>query len=332
MVRFQLGILCLLTGCVVQPTAPDPTRDRGPVTAIGPGPLSLVPRIGIEHLPPDDATPPPPTARVEAQSNEPPPVPRDSTPARFAERRDPAARHTWSMSAEDLASIDDPIARETLQFVQDLVETDLRRVRREVGLPLFGLDAPDPDRSTLLPAELDLLEAQEEWVQTRGPTLLRRPLQQLARRLPFVRHFEVEFQEFRSDHVPLSEPYRMSHGDRESLGRLSMRVHADDAQDPVEVSYVSSGIRVGTSQEVGKLSIDWDLSSTLRLEVRARTEYATSENHLRVDLVYRPSDWTSVHAAFGDDMDFLSTSSIYSLFETPMDGSAGFVLYAVHVF
>ena len=80
------------------------------------------------------------------------------------------------------------------------------------------------------------------------------------------------------------------------------------------------------------LSIDWDLSATLRLEVRARTDYRTNENGLRVDLSYRPNDGTSVHCAIGDDMDFLSTSSIYSLFETPMDGSAGLVLYAVHVF
>jgi hypothetical protein len=52
----------------------------------------------------------------------------------------------------------------------------------------------------------------------------------------------------------------------------------------------------------------------------------------RVDLSYHPSLSTSLHVALGDDMDFLSTSSIYSLFESPMDGSPGIVLYAVHVF
>ena len=40
----------------------------------------------------------------------------------------------------------------------------------------------------------------------------------------------------------------------------------------------------------------------------------------------------SMHLAAGDDMDFLSTSSIYSLFESPMDGRPGLVLYAVHTF
>jgi len=53
---------------------------------------------------------------------------------------------------------------------------------------------------------------------------------------------------------------------------------------------------------------------------------------VRLDLAWRRSASTSVHVAVGDDMDFLSTSSLYSLFESPMDGSPGLVLYAVHVF
>jgi hypothetical protein len=334
-VRFQLGIvMCLLAGCVVQPTSPGPSS-RGtaaPRVATGPGPLSLVPRIGIEHLPPDESAAVDSAPRVEAQpSNRARPSPRGGGEPRPA-YRDPAARHAWSLSAEDLAAIDDPVARETMQFVQDLVEADQRRVRREVALPFLALEAPDLDRGPLLHSEQDLLAAQEEWAQTHGPTLLRRPMQQFLRRLPFVRNVEIEIEDFRSDHVPLTEPYRQVHGDRRSLGRLSLRVHAGDTSDPVEVAYVRSGVRIGTSQDTGKLSIDWDLSATLRLEVRARTDYRTNENGLRVDLSYRPNDGTSVHCAIGDDMDFLSTSSIYSLFETPMDGSAGLVLYAVHVF
>ena len=113
---------------------------------------------------------------------------------------------------------------------------------------------------------------------------------------------------------------------------MSVRLHTSDLADPVELAYIRSGIRIGTSQESGKLSIDWDLSATLRLELRARADYATHEEHLRADLAYRHSPTTSLHVSIGDDMDFLSTSSIYSLFETPMDGAPGLVLYAVHIF
>lgn len=331
--RFELGMaMCLLAGCVSQPTPLAPTPAAGSATIAGITALPpLVPRIGIEHLPPGEQGGPSAEPTVEARSR---PAPKPVRPRAEPKHAltDPISRHTWSMSAEDLAAIDDPIARETLQFVQDLVEADRRRVRMEVGLPFFALDPPDLDRGPLLHSEQALLTAQEEWAQAHGPKLLRRPLQQLLRRLPFVRNVEMEVQDFRSDHVPLSEPYRLTHGDRASLGRLSLRVHLGDPDDPVEVAYVRSGVRLGTSQDTGKLSIGVDLSATVRFEVRASTDYRTGDNGLRVDLAYRPSDHTSVHLALGDDMDFLSTSSIYSLFETPMDGSAGLVLYAVHVF
>jgi hypothetical protein len=335
-VRFQLGIVCLLAGCVVQPTSPDPTSSPSGATnrvaAGGMGLVSLVPRIGIEHLPPDEATASADAVpRVDAQPKELPRPPVHRRQERIPERREPAARHTWSMNAEDLAAIDDPIARETLRFVHDLVEADQRRVRDEVALPFLALEAPDYDRGPLLYSEEALHAAQGEWAQQHGPSLLRRPLKQLLRRLPVVREVELEFDEFRSENVPLSEPYRNVHGDRSSLGRLSMRVRGD-MSDPVEVAWVTSGIRFGTSQDRARMSIAWDLTSTVRFQVRATSEYETHEEDFRVDLAYRPSDWTSVHIAVGDDMDFLSTSSIYSLFETPMDGSAGLVLYAVHVF
>jgi hypothetical protein len=184
----------------------------------------------------------------------------------------------------------------------------------------------------LLSSEATLYSDHEEWVHAHGPDLLQRPLRLLLRRLPFVQQFEVDLKDFRSENVPLSEPYRQAHGDRRRLGRLSVRLHAGDLSDPVEVVYMHSGVRIGTSQEMGKLSIDWDLTDKLQFAFRARTEYATGEQRLRADLTYWSSAFTSLHLGIGDDLDFLSTSSIYSLFESPMDGTTGVVFYAVHIF
>ncbi len=337
MVRNQLGILvCLLAGCVGQPTVADPQpgrADAGRLAAL-PGNGAFVLRIGIEHLPPDagadeDAAPRAP--RVEARPRAAPPAP---AAARAERRREPdaARRHTWSLSAGDLAAIDDPIARETMQFVQDLVEADLERARREVAQPVLGMHDHDPLAGPLLASEQALLAAQEEWLQARGPSLMRRPLRQLLRRLPIAQQFEVEFDDFRSDHVPLTEPYRQLHRERRSLGRMSLRVRTDSLDDPIEVAYVHSGVRIGTSQEYARLSIDWDLTDRLRFEVRARTDYHTDERYLRADLSYRASPTTSLHLSIGDDMDFLSTASAYTRYETPWDGSPGLVLYAVHLF
>jgi len=333
--KIQLGILvCLLAGCVGQPTIADPPSAGSPdghlAMLVDGSPFVL--RIGIEHLPPDPETAIEAEPRIEAQPRLAPAAPAPTLRAERRREPDAAHRHTWAMSAGDLTAIDDPIARETLFFVQDLIDADLNRSRREVTMPFLGVHDQDPDAGPLLDSELALLAAQEEWIQQRGPSLMRRPLQQMLRRLPFVEQVELEFDDFRSDNVPLTGPYQQQHADRSSLGHMSVRVHVSDFKDPVEIAYVHSGIRIGTSQDYAKLSLDFDLSDTLRLELRARTDYATDARHLRADLAYRPSSTTSLHVSVGDDMDFLSTSSIYSLFETPMDGSPGLVLYAVHLF
>ncbi|MBL9079650.1 MAG: hypothetical protein JNL08_19255 [Planctomycetes bacterium] len=332
--KFQLGILlCLLAGCVGQPTIADSPSAPGPIAALG-RPAAFALRIGIEHLPPDAGDE---TAETTAPTVEPQPRPVAAAPAPAApvERRrapDAAHRHTWSMSIADLTAIHDPIARETLWFVQDLIEADRERSRREVTAPLLGIYDHDQIDGQLLSSEQAQLDAQEEWLQERGPSLMNRPLRKLLRRLPLVQQVEVEFDSFRSDHVPLTVPYQYRHRDERSLGRVSVRVRVDDLQDPLEVAYVLGGVRVGSSQQYGKLSLDWDLTDTVRFELRARTDYESDDRHVRADLAYRASPTTSWHVAVGDDMDFVSTSSIYSLFETPMDGSPGLVLYAVHLF
>jgi hypothetical protein len=328
-------LMCLLAGCVTQPTSSIPrTAIAGPTPGSSTPPLALLLRIGIEHLPPDPSSP---TAedsavRVEAQQR------FTALPAAAAARTDPeppawrgfeaAPRHTWQLSASDLASIDDPVARETMRFVNDLIDQDRRRDRREAGMLFLPHEYLDPDHGPLLQSEETMLADHEEWVTAHAPGLLTRPLKLLARRLPFVQQFELDWQNFRSDNVPLTEPSRDANG----AGHLSMKLHASAIDDPLEIGYVQSGVRVASSLEQGKVSIDWALTNKLQFAVRATTKYDTGQQDLRADLTYWVSQFTSLHLGVGDGMDFLSTSSIYSLYESPMDGQAGFVFYAVHIF
>jgi len=343
-VRFLLGMpACMLAGCAMQPTASDPNHGAAgaAIVAEAMSPTAVPPgttlRIGVEFLPPDQAFPSPDgdAPRVEFL-----PL-RSAAPARAARpERGPdvgfgwsgAAQHTWTMTASDLASIDDHLARETMHFLDDLVREDARHGRKEVRLPFLDWQPTDFDLGSRLWSEEATQAAQEEWVNEHGPGLLQRPLRNLLRRLPLARDFEIEIDDFRSANVPLSQPYRDTHRTERRLGRLSMRLHLDDYADPVEVAYVKSGVRIGSSQEAGKLSVDWQLTERLRLELRTRAVYDTHDHGVRADLSYWPSATTSVHVSVGDDLDFLSTSSIYSLFETQMEGSPGMLLYAVHVF
>jgi hypothetical protein len=284
-------------------------------------------RLGVEHLPPS----------TDAQGEVPPPRLESTAPQGPPERLLLYAPETHSQNGVErklleLATTDDPIADEALHFVSDMLEADRRRVRREVGLPFFDFHDDEPDRGPLLVSEEDLQHDHEQWLQDHGTMLLRHPLQQLLRRLPIAHDVEVGVDSFRSENVPLSEPYVEAHDQRSRAPHVSVRVHATDLHDPVEVAWVWAGVRVGSSRTIGKLGIDLPITDDLSLELRAHTEYASGRSGFRLDCSWRASQSTSVHLAIGDDMDFLSTSSVYSLFETTMDGSPGLVLYAVQIF
>lgn len=323
--RLLLGILLgLLAGCQSQPTVRGPSAAAALdacLVAAANGPAAPVLRIGLEDLPPDERAPQNEPPRAVAQRAIVAHV-RSITPGGddFAEAERPTPR-------SDYARIDDPVAREALHFVEDLVDADRRRVRHEVGLPFFDVPDDYEGRGPLLSSEIALEEDRQRWLQEHGPTLLRRPVQQLLRRLPVAQQVDVAIENFGDDHLVINDPT-----DRRRWLRLSLRLHANDPQDPVEVAGILGSLRLASSQEVGKASWRIDLAPRWELELRGRTTYADGSHVLRADLAFRPTPFASYHLAFGDDMDFLTTSSQYSLFETPMDGSPGLVLYATHIF
>lgn len=286
-------------------------------------------RIGIEHLPPDERLQNPGEPRVDTPKTPQslPQFARSSTPLR---REDVDAIRTHVLTSIDLDAIDDPIERETLHFLIDLVRNDQRRVRRTGGNPLLDFYLPDQQRSSLLVGEDLLLADQEQWLQTHGLKLLQQPLRQLLRRLPIARELDMDLQEFRADYLPLSE--RTDREDGRANTRMSVRLHLDDLSDPVELMLRRSGLRIGSSQQVGKLGYQLAITDALGLELRARTDYDTGDVTVRLDLHYQPAGMTSYHLSIGDDMEFLNRSPLYSLLESPIDGAPGIVLYVVQVF
>jgi hypothetical protein len=333
--RIRLGLLaCLLAGCAAQPTRSTPS-DAPIAASAALSDTHAVVRIGLEFLPPDERFPDPAPVLAEPSADAAvrPPISAGRRAIQPIELRREAPSTTPDLATIDLEAIEDPVARETMNFCSDLIAADRLRVRREVGLPFFDFRFDEPGVAPLLTSERRLRQDHERWSQQLGTDLLKRPLRLLARRLPIAREFEVAVQEFRSNHVPLSEPYRKVHGDRRKLGRLSLRLDLRDTEDPVEVVYVHhSGVRIGSSQQQAKVTLDLPLTGRVRFGLRARTDYETGRSTVRSDLIYRASPRTSFHLAAGDDMDFLSTSSLYSLFDSPMDGAPGLVMYAVHTF
>ena len=175
------------------------------------------------------------------------------------------------------------------------------------------------------------IEDEAIWATDHGMGLLKRPLRHLLKRLPIVRDAELRLDEFKSDNVPLSKAYRHSHRSR-SPGRVSIRLSTTDSYDPVELVCIHSGVRIASNQERLRLGVRRDLADNLMFELRSRCDYDSESWRLRADLSWTVSDRTSLHFLAGDDLDFLTTSTTYSLFDSPMDGSPGLLVYAVHLF
>lgn len=347
--RFQPGILfCLLAGCAVQPTSiddrwssDDSAREVAAREAANRAALQRLAdgnrlRIGVEFLPPaaeeNAVAVVPAAARAQVTTDgEPPRRPVGSIPVPL--NRDNRDRHTWTLSNDDLAAMRAPLEQETLRFLDDVMGEDRRRLRRELGTPILSMQTIDLQSPGLdLPSEEEQAEERAEWLTQNGMVLLRRPFQNLLRRFPTVREFEIELDEFKSTNLPLSETYGPAPDRRNDVGRVSMHIRANNPRDPVELAWVQSNVRVGTSQGLLKVGLAQDLAENLTLEVRTRHAYDSSDWRVRADLTWRLSRTTSLHLVAGDDLDFMATSSVYSLFDSPMDGSPGLLIYAVHLF
>jgi hypothetical protein len=291
--------------------------------------------LGVEFLPPlaeDTAVAVPSrSVRAEAVAELPKPAPLPSEYTPFG-GRESSNRHTWTMSADDLATIRNPMVRETLRFLDDIMGEDRRRILHDIGTPILAMQTLDLQSPGIdLRAEELRTEEETEWMAQHGVDLLRRPVQNLLRRTPLVRGLEVELDEFKEDNVPLSEAYGRAH-DVTNLGRLSMRLNASDLKDPVEIAYLRSGLRIGSSQDQFKVRLSRPIADDVFLEVRAFQVYGGGKWGLRTDLRWALSPQTNLHFVAGDNMDFMATSSVYSLFESPMDGTPGLLVYAVHLF
>lgn len=291
--------------------------------------------LGVEFLPPlaEDAaivvrSSPVEAERAEDLTNALPTV-RRYQPMLVRER---ASRHAWSLTQEDLLAGEDPAAQVALRFLDDLMGEDRRRLNREIGTPALAMQGIDL-QSPGIDLRADELRAEDEaqWFAENGPRLLRRPLQKMLRRTSWISTVELQLEELQRANASLLDDAANVDDDTD-LGRMSMRVRMNRPTDPLELAYLRAGMRIASTQEQLKLGYSLPLAEDVFLDLRARQDYQSADWRLRADLRWEVSEKTSIHFVAGDDLDFLTTSSVYSLFESPMDGSAGILVYAVHLF
>ncbi|GAB4141445.1 MAG: hypothetical protein Fur0037_08290 [Planctomycetota bacterium] len=320
--RYTFALSALLIGCIAQPHRgeEDPIAKDGAMPRLG-----TSPRVGIEHVDGVDRTSSLPIVEAIRPTN-----PDRGAIAMGADRVRPAALPPGARADLPEERVE---VRLALTFIGAVMGEDRRRVDRELGTPILEPRVVDTSSPGIaLPSEIAWREETDAWISEHGHRLLNRPLRRMLRETPIVRQLEVDLDDFKSEHVPLSGPYSEAHGQGGDLGRISMRVHLGDLRDPVGIAYMKGGFRVSSSQEHLKLAVQGRIADTIGWEIHSRRPYGAGNWKARADLVWTIDPRNSLHIVAGDDMDFLSTSAIYSVFDSPMDGSKGIVLYALHLF
>ena len=240
----------------------------------------------------------------------------------------------WRLPREELAAIDNPFERMSLRLVQELVGDDGRRLGNEMGaryltqMAMRRADLVTP--STWTEQELE----NQDWMfQRYGARLLRRPVLRALREATVISNLELALEGFKADNLPLSQPYQEAHpsGSGSSLGHFAVRLRARGG-DPVEVTWVRSGWRIGGSRERFKASYGTELAQDIRLTLQ--TDYSFGERLLQVSasLDCKLNPLTRAYVLTGNRMNALFGPPAFLEQESLFDLAPGIAFFVEHLF
>ena len=334
--KIRLGLaLCMLAGCVTQPPVPaaSATDRQDPIAALAGFSSGHALCLGVEYLPPsqkDDAAQLPRAVRIGDPLDR-TVVERRRPTQRLLPRRAPGELHSWAMSSADLVGPEPGTEEMALQFLDDLLGEDRRRLRRELSAPLLAGQTIDMQSPAIdLRSEEVFAEDQQERLSRSGMGLLRRPFQKLLRRTPLVTGVEVRLEQFTQPREP--EDLLDAEPSSTDLGRLMLRVRPSRSDDPIEIGYRRSGFRIATSQQQWKCSVSVPIAESVFLEVRSRQDYDNRQIGLRAAIRWDYSSATTIHLAVGNEIEFASSPTAMTSGDQPAQGSDGIMIYAVHFF
>ncbi len=238
----------------------------------------------------------------------------------------------WDLEDESLRAIEDPFERTTMMFVEDIVGEDRRRLQREFGTPILTTSMAGSSHPTMR-THMDEREAEDsaKYVNDVAERLVRKPLLRALRRGTFLNDVELAIDEFKRGNLPLSSEYQERKKNRHGLGRVSMSLKLRGG-DPVKVSYMNWGLRIGTGQRNLHASYRYRLTKDLEAGLRMNYSYLTHDNIFRADLRYEIDLRTHCYMVLGNRMQFLGGPTAYSLLDSGIDGEHGVLFYVQHQF
>ncbi len=360
MVRTQVGLLAAalltaalpLAGCATRP-GQGPATDELPAAPFPRG-LATVPlRVGLEVVadprldpvglpfgslaapaaeidlgPTSDPTSPTPPQPIRVTFERPERPPSDEVDGLgFVQHALP-----WHFDDESLSRMGDRREQVVLRFVDDLLGADRRRLQHHLGAPVV-LTRLSQSRLPALQTAFDerLADDQASHDHRVLQSLLRKPLRRAAVRLSILDDFQAEIEAFKRGNVPLSAEYQEVHGGP-GLGRVSMRVRPSRLEDPIELTWVNSGLRLGTSQEYLKLRYTWRCAPDTFASVSWHSPYDHRDDHLAASLEWRPEPDLRLNISISDRMQFLDGPTAWTGASSPIDGDGGVLFYVEQLF
>ena len=226
--------------------------------------------------------------------------------------------------------VEDLGERFALRFVHELMGEDRRRLQRELATPLL-LGRMHHRVDFLLEHDRREMEAESELLSEIGPGMLDRPFRSLIQEFDVVRDFEHAFQDFKANHVPLSDAWAQRNGRGRDLGHVSFRVRMSP-NDPMRVSWTNSNWRVATGMRHGTIQYRWRLRNRLEAGAQVEHNWSNTDTRYRAELIIHHSATTRSYLAVSDSVDFLGGPTRWLGVESPFDGEPGILFYFEHEF
>lgn len=328
-------VLVLLAACAGT-ADPKHTREAGgelPASLRLPHASAFPIRIGIEHVelgnPLEGRSAAPDPARATASRSERggAPLPEAGGGSERERKRDASGKSRYGF---DLSR---PIERMTDRYLEELTGYDQRHQPRnfdQIGV-LNRLRSFAEIGSASWQDERER-EIEDRLIERWQGRLLTRPMAIALRELPVAHELEEGLELFKSDHVPLSDPYRESHKSGPDLGRLSLRVRAGSGTDPIEVVYLRGIWRVGTSQNNLKLGTAIPLAEDLSLSLRGKYRYDAATWEIDSTLVWQIGRRYRANLLLSNHMDQLAEPTAFSASSTTFENSNGMMFFFEYLF
>jgi hypothetical protein len=232
---------------------------------------------------------------------------------------------TWEYDDESIKAIDNTAERMTLRFFHELMGEDRRRLHERLTTPIL---LGRMHRRTEFDLDIDRREreAEEELLAQIGPSMMDRPLRSLLKEFDFVRSVDIALEDFKAEHVPLSDAWQERHESTRDFGRFAVRLRMNPA-DPLRVDWIRKSWRVGLGAQAARVRFERRIESNIHVGAQIEQNWERGDFRFSGSFVVEHGPRSRSVLLVSDRMDFLGGPTRYQGIRSPIDGDPGLMFY-----